>query len=77
MLFLQARGNICMCEELSLFSKCFSWSNAHNGKFVVAFKKSMQPPLASEVTVKDLDQCFLQQRLSKELNACFSQTSKE
>lgn len=27
-------------------------------KFVVAVKKSVQTPLVSEATVKDLDQCF-------------------
>lgn len=61
MLFLQATGNICMCEDLSLFSMCFSWSNAHNHlslQVCGCFQKEHADISGVRSNCKKLDQCL-------------------
>lgn len=69
-----------MREDLSVFSKCFSWSKANIGLYFQAgscFKKNMQTPLVSQVTEQDEDQCFPTTKTEQELNECFRLASKE
>lgn len=79
MLFLQARGNVCMHEDLSLFSKCFSRSNSHNSLSLQVsgcFQKEHTDTSSVRSYCKRLDQCFPATKAKQGIE-CIFQSNKQ